>query len=410
MKAYIVCIRAYNDLDNMAPIVYYLASTNVAVFVCLYYDNGLLNAPQIRYIVENCGANVRIFASNEESLGLWPPGQTSYRQRLSNVVRRLLGRVEKPIMVSRGTVERWIGEMGLDGYDRVVVMVDRTVNRMLEWVRHALVDRDVVVVSCPHGAMTNTNRMIYNTDLMRARGKEEGRQKYDGYVAFDYVLFTDYLELEFDRLHGVVPEGFEWDAKARILGSIRYAPEWLKHTERFSRPVDGDTEKRKTVVFFTKKQEHNVWMDEFWRTLTFLGEFPEIRVLVKPHTRGMKLSRRRGRLPGNVRIVDDAASGALIDAADAILFYGGTSIVLEALMKGKVVACVDYLDANRNVYEYLGACHVTRCRDELKQFLEAVVKQEAEPKPVDRALEEMVYARDPVTPVSKRYVDFFEAL
>ena len=59
--------------------------------------------------------------------------------------------------------------------------------------------------------------------------------------------------------------------------------------------------------------------------------FPDIDFYIKPHTRGMSFSTKSN--ANNIHIVDDQTSSYLIDMSDVVLFYGGTSIILEAIVK-----------------------------------------------------------------------------
>ena len=92
--------------------------------------------------------------------------------------------------------------------------------------------------------------------------------------------------------------------------------------------------------------------------LIYFSSFPDIDFYIKPHTRGMQYSSKID--APNIRIVNEESSSFLINMADVIFFHGGTGIILESLAKKKLTACIDYLDSNRNVYEYFNACHTLR--------------------------------------------------
>ena len=115
-----------------------------------------------------------------------------------------------------------------------------------------------------------------------------------------------------------------------------------------------------------KKFTENVFKEEVYRTVQIFKSFTNIDFYIKPHTRGMQFFSKIN--AENIHIIYDNSSTELINMADVILFYGGTGIILEALSKKKLVACLDYLDCNRNIYEYFNACHNLRCRDDLYYF------------------------------------------
>ena len=108
--------------------------------------------------------------------------------------------------------------------------------------------------------------------------------------------------------------------------------------------------------------------------------------------------------------MESETSSELINIADAVLFYGGTSIILEALAKEKIVACIDYLDCNRNIFEYFKSCHNLRCRDDLCFFLNSIKFNKTRPISGKKLLQEIVYARDESSSVPTRYINFFQNL
>jgi hypothetical protein len=112
----------------------------------------------------------------------------------------------------------------------------------------------------------------------------------------------------------------------------------------------------------------------------------------------------------NIHINNHSTSTTLINMADVILFYGGTSIVIEPMVKKKLIACIDYLDCNRNVFEYHNVCHVLKCRDDLCFFLDLVLKNKINFIDGSSLLNKIVYADDRSKSVSEKYVNFFKNL
>ena len=158
-----------------------------------------------------------------------------------------------------------------------------------------------------------------------------------------------------------------------------------------------------------KKFQHNVFKEEVHRTLSMFALFPDIDFYIKPHTRGMSFSTKSN--ANNIHIVDDQTSSYLIDMSDVVLFYGGTSIILEAIVKKKLIACVDYLDANINIFDYFKTCHTLKCRDDLSIFLECLMSGKKLLKnDGENLLKEVIYAGDYSISVPDRYVNFFKNL
>ena len=164
----------------------------------------------------------------------------------------------------------------------------------------------------------------------------------------------------------------------KVLGCIRYCKEWLKHVENYTPKLIKRNKEKIKIVFFLKKFQHNVFKSEVYRTLEIFALFPDIDFYIKPHTRDMAFPSNLK--VENIHIDTESSSSSLINMADVIFFYGGTSIVLEAISKKKFTVCLDYLDSNKNIYEYFEACNIFRCRDDLCLFLESDIKKKIEKK------------------------------
>ena len=184
---------------------------------------------------------------------------------------------------------------------------------------------------------------------------------------YKYLIISDYLELEFNDkfINSNINEKQIDKSRIAVLGSLRYSSEWIKHIDEFTPLLIKKNNNKKNVVLFMKKFTENVFKEEVYRTVQIFKSFTNIDFYIKPHTRGMQFFSKIN--AENIHIIYDNSSTELINMADVILFYGGTGIILEALSK-KLVACLDYLDCNRNIYEYFNACHNLRCRDDLYYF------------------------------------------
>ena len=61
MKKYIFFIRAFNDWDNIAPIIYYLAKNEDSeIFIC-FYRIDLRDTHIFKYLEKNIGDKFQVF-------------------------------------------------------------------------------------------------------------------------------------------------------------------------------------------------------------------------------------------------------------------------------------------------------------------------------------------------------------
>lgn len=414
MIAYLFFSRTYNDWDHIAPIVWYLSSSvsvrykKVSV---IFYRDDLRKTESYKYLQKTIGDKFDTFYNA-------PKKTSSALRRVARKLSGLLGIATSgasQIYASEAELQYYLSSLGLTEYDKVVVIFDRTLNPVVGYVRKALQGLPAVFVSVPHGPMTNVNRLCYVNDFKQAQPSG----KFDEYFKnYDYVVFSDSIEKEIDdkcrraiNRESVPFSDLNESGKPRVLGSLRYSDEWLRQMDVYAKPFLAKNSRRPMVSFFMKKFKHNVFLDEVFRTIQIFAEHSEIDFYIKPHTRG-QTARGIGltKQYDNIYIAEDESSTSLIHRSDLILFYGGTSIILEALARGKVVACIDYLDCNRNVYEFYEVCSILKSRDDLYAVLADFQADRLPNFSPERLIDDMVYVADRSIPVSKRYVEFLESL
>ena len=68
MKKYVFFIREYNDWDNIAPIIYYLAQdSSLKISIC-FYKTDLRHTSQFKYLEKNVGQNLQVFYFSPKKL------------------------------------------------------------------------------------------------------------------------------------------------------------------------------------------------------------------------------------------------------------------------------------------------------------------------------------------------------
>ncbi len=405
MKKYIFFIREYNDWDNIGPIIYYLGKNSSSKICVCFYNVNLRNTVLFEYLNKEIGNNLEFF--------FWTPKKTQIiKNYLLNLFYKVLSKLnfkcaKSNLSISEHEIKNWFEKAKIKSYKNIIVIFDRTLGPILKKVSKNLQGLNHTFISCAHGPQTNVNRMCF-TNEVEIVSKKKKLSKY--LEIFKYLIVSDYLELEFNDKFGNYEENVSKIDTSRllVLGSIRYCPEWLTHVNKFTPIHKKNNSTKKKVVLFMKKYSHNVFKEEVQRTIEVFKSFSDIDFYLKPHTRGMKFSSKIK--SDNIHITNNETSSELINIADAVLFYGGTSIILEALAKEKIVACIDYLDCNRNIFEYFNSCHNLRCRDDLCFFLNSIKFNKTRPISGKKLLQEIVYARDESSSVPTRYINFFQNL
>lgn len=408
MKKYVFFIREYNDWDNIAPIIYYLANSGISKIYICFYRTDLRHTDLFKYLEKNFADTIKVF--HRSSKKMFPV--VDFAIKILNKLSKFL-RLKKKFLINKNLpyneLTKWLDIIKKEKGNRVIIVFDRMLEPILKQVREYLKDLDTIFISCPHGPETNVNRMKYIHQMKRI---EKNPELLEYFKAYEYLIFSDHLELELSEKYSApFRENVTVDkSKLVVLGSIRYCKEWLKHVDKFTKSVVNEKTGKIKVVFFMKKFVHNVFKDEVYRTIELFAAFPKIDFYIKPHTRGMKFSSKIN--APNIHIDNESSSSYLINMADVVFFYGGTSIILESIAKKKFTVCLDYLDTNLNVYDHFNACKVLKCRDDLSFFLNSDIPKKLINNKIagDKLLEEIIYARNNSISVPDRYINFFKKL
>jgi hypothetical protein len=251
-------------------------------------------------------------------------------------------------------------------------------------------------VTLPHGVL------LYTNDDAKAKSNDQRRrQKFSRY---DHIVAPNQL-----RKSALAKSGLNAD-KIAVLGSARYCPEWMaQNWDILPRVIEertGTAEALK-LVFFPSKPQCNVDLERLSATVKMLAEIDGIQVMIKPHTR----TADQAALPLSPRLYEasDILTAELCGWADAVLVVG-SSVITEALMRGKTALYLQYLHANTMLFEELKACWVIRDEIELKEAIDTLRRDEGtmpyKEEDVGRYLFEVVQGGSGEKDVLGRYRDF----
>jgi hypothetical protein len=254
-------------------------------------------------------------------------------------------------------------------------------------------------VALPHGVLLYTNETTKEKS-----GRQRRHQKFSRY---DQIVVPNAL-----RQNALINSGVP-AAKITLLGSARYCAEWMHQNWKIMPKKIPDwlteTEDLK-VVFFPSKPQCNVDLDRLAASLERLAAIEGIRLLVKPHTRAAT----HVDLPVSPRLQDasNVLTAELCHWADAVLVVG-SSVVTEALVRGKPALYLQYLHSNTTLFEELNACWTIGDEDALQGAIEALRKNKRQipyqAQDIDRYLKAVVQGDRETDDVLGGYRDFLVA-
>lgn len=341
-------IRAYNDIDFMAPIAYKLFATGTAD--TLYFVNMDLAQRydedfRIRFL-KSLGRVVMIDMLDyvgqpwtdwfERYLG---PSCLSFKP-LSVLFNRLI--LSKKLDAQQAALKTFdFDSLPLKRGEPTIFLFDYNRWMITRKAWDYAGKRGFPVVLIPHGL-----RAIEASGLLR-EWKEAGVLEHqDEFEAADYLFSNN--ENFIQTFPKVSREKFVH------VGASRFAAEWSvildEITPKHDFPDPGDGILR--VCIMPSKFKSGVWKEASIRIFKYLASRDDVYTIIKPHTRGMDL---RAAVAGanNIMLADPGMdSRRIIEWADVTLFWK-SSIFVDALLLDKPLLLVRYASSFRVACEHL---------------------------------------------------------
>ncbi|MFY0690142.1 MAG: hypothetical protein JXQ90_23415 [Cyclobacteriaceae bacterium] len=334
-----IFIRAYNDLDNIIPVVYKLILKKVGVHIIITGSKSLLQDYRLKYL-----KNIGEF--HLESIN-------KYRKPL---IFRLLGNLNDPNslkeliyyeLMGRSPNSPLISDVQIA--DKLMKTVDEGDVICFDW-DHSLFaqkvcklsrEKGVVTIALPHACSPCLNYLLAKEAI--SLRKSEIKPHLDTY---DFNIQPNTINQQ-RSLH----IGTSIKEKLPILGSPRYSKEWVNKHAEFADKYDWKGPGKVNFVFFLRDSNCAVHLEEMFRSLAILRSYLEVNLVIKYHTRISRKSIRLMKFHAldkhpNVRTAkDDISSISLIIWSDVVVNLG-TSAAFDAVWFNKKIFSPEYLHPN----------------------------------------------------------------
>jgi hypothetical protein len=402
---YLFCVRHFNDVDHITPIVWKMKQDNYSVAVyCINPRYDIDNDYRLNFL-KNQGVIVEsiydIFDQKQNVLHrsmrflfLWffAKGRkfSSHNQdkalplsRLSQLASEIIGRMFYELTRLGFYHTKW-------AFDHILPR-----RYVVGALLNAAKEKSVPTLALPHGVYLYTNESY--------KARTSAGQRFYKFNRFDYVIVQNHLRKDVLVRAGIASE------KIVVLGSARFCAEWIAQNRNIlPRKMNADPQSKKLkVVFMVSKPQCRIDIERMLSTFNLLSNFGDIEVMLKPHTRTVG----NNRLFANVALpnVSDILTPELCEWADVVLVIG-SSVITEALMQGKPVLYLKYLHANTMLFEELGACWTIGNEAELEHALQSLRLNKTDlpyrDQDVERFLSAVVYGGRNERDVLKDYVRF----
>ena len=416
---YLFCVRHFNDIDHITPVVWKMKQDNhpVAVY-CINPRYDIQKDYRLKFLQDQGVIVESIYNTftheqsalqrTMRSLFMWFFTQAKKfnshdRKKASlimhtgkltfSIIGIILYHLTKIVFYNNKWAYAFIKKTGVE-----VLCFDHVIpnQHVVAVLLRSAKKMSIPTLALPHGVYLYTNEFTKATS--------SAKQRFYKFNRFDYVIVQNQL-----RKDVLANSGISRD-KICVLGSARFCKEWIAQNNKIlPRMIESNSTGagKVKVVFMPSKPRCRVDVERMHNTIKILAGLREIEAVVKPHTR----TGREAWLFDNMPLpnVSRAHTPELFEWADVVLIIG-SSVITEALMQGKPVLYLKYLHANTMLFEECGACWTINSESELEQALESLqINQMEVPysvENVNRYLLEIVYGGKNKRDVLRDYVQF----
>ena len=445
MKRYLFFLRHFNDIDNIAPAIYFfLAKDPKHIVDVIIYSNDYLfkNDPNLNHLIskfqnrititslssfENNRLNfenttistknsmkkllLKIFKdSNSRAYNNFKKLFRSYNKIINLIYSKITNK--KPNSIDQNIENNINSILSKKPFPKAVIF-DLNRSSQVEFILKTLRSNGVDKIIClPVSPLINYNilRTKDEVDVF----SERFRKRYD-YSGFNALGFVDNFFIDsYNEFFDAINIKSHLKDKTKPLGSIRYFHDWIAIRDKYIQKKNIDKGRNKIkIIFFLSRFVTNVNINEFKRTLSLLSNFDDFEIIIKAHTRS-DIEELHLHHDWQNKFINGSAydSSDLIDWSDVVIFWS-TSVAIEGYLKKKTMVCLNYMSTNKNLYAHFNAGYIANCRDDLFLFLN---KYSSTHKPrkynysgCEDLINHVVYAGSKSNDIPQLYLDFIES-
>jgi hypothetical protein len=375
VKKIIFLLQEHNSIDQITPLVEILHERGhelELVKTIHYYDYNRDN--NIKYLVEKFPKIIiKDLFSNKNKLYNFLHDKYNYFNRKSSLEKNFIG--EKIYHILRGITRRIIFKMiKVKQKDTELLFKDLNSNNCIlvseltngdHNYRPFLIkakEKDIYNISFTHGFDVLTNYLLSYPKL----------KLFDPTLNNDATNYSDKMVV-FNTL-AKKRNGEKHFSKHVVMPSLRFTSYWIeKIKNRDNHKIDYFKQKSNLkIVFMLSATGYNIWLDEQFRTIESLLMIDGIQLIIKVHPRNISIANKFSKIKKeNLMVVsNDIPSSVLIDWSDIVMCIG-SGIIIEAIIKKKIIFYMKYLHCNKiELEETKKLIHKIETRDEFLSLLE----------------------------------------
>lgn len=370
-------LRAYNDIDHIAPVIWKFIKKDEKPIVIFHTDVDYENDYRIKFLISEGEIEI-IRDLDAEYLQFQKVSRNLFYKvryklyRLKRDPKTLLGKLhrkfsfnctkEMDFFLDNG-ITQCVFEWGTP-YDRGEV-----INKYFI----AAKGQGITTFCLPHGCNMFTHSDVnegYRYLMIKGGIPDQTfRREYDYYIFQNPYRRDGWVKWDYNPV-----KTFAW-------GSARWCPEWQKINQKICPEFAPKKEpaKRLKIVFMQYQSNYNIKKDLIWSLLCTIAEDKHNQLVIKDSTRygthysSKKFLKKYGNIENVEFVGNETNSPALIEWSDCVIAFG-SSIGIEALCQDKPLINPHYLISNRTHFEKFDAALNAGSEIEVMSHIEKLLR------------------------------------
>ena len=370
-------LRAYNDIDHIAPLIWKFIKKDENPIVIFHTDLDYQNDYRIKFL------------QSEGEVELMRDLDIDY-VRFQQYYSGLFSRIRNKIYYLKRDRKSFLGKFyrkfKFDCTKQMKFLIDNNITQcVFEWatpyIRGEIIEnyfiaakgQGITTYCVPHGCNMFTHSDVnegYRKSV--AEGVIPNQKDRDEY---DYYVFQNPY-----RRDGFVKWGLN-PLKTFAWGSVRWCPEWQKINQEICPEFKPkkDSKMKYKVIFMQYQSNYNINRDLIWLLLSSIAKDERIQLVIKDSTRqgthynSKDFINKYGKNDNVEFVGNESNSPALIEWSDCVIAFG-SSIGIEALCQGKPLINPHYLISNKTHFDKFDAALNAESENDVMTYIKKLIK------------------------------------
>lgn len=413
MKKFLFFLRAYNDFDHLAPLIWKCLEKGDEPVIMLTTNFKIED--DYRFKLINQDKNVRVIYDVDKVFEKHFKAKTfiqKFNRKIYMLRRRpnsFIGKVYRKLFYNLSSEMNFLRK---ENFHACIFEWSTPFARGDKIEKYFIASKalGIKTLALPHGCNIFVNSDVtsgYRDSLIKGKFVDQSETN-----LFDYYIFQNPI-----RRDGWVKWGFD-PAKTQAWGSLRFYPDWAKRNLEFCPPFDTKNlpSKKLRVAFMQFQKEYNINNLKVKDFLKKLSNIDDISIVVKDATREGKSfydkSKETRELGKSLVswVGNEVHSPSLIAWSDLVIVIGG-SIGIEAMLQNKHVLYPSFLSSNFTLYEKYNAAFCTNSEEDSITLINCLKKgiEVAIPEGKEDMFKEIIYAGKEKYDVLEKYYEEISA-